>query len=506
VGASQTGTVWTGLIYDGSGGQVIPPSKISELRRLLALDTNAPTGTGVGVAIVDSGIARVPDVSDRIAYFYDFTRGGTAAEPHDAFGHGTHVAGLVAGSGALSSGRYQGVAPAARLIGLKVLDANGVGYVSDVINALEFATTNRAALGVDVINLSLGHPPYEPAASDPLVRAVEAAVRAGIVVVTSAGNYGRNAATGTVGYAGIFSPGNAPSAITAGSAEHKASVAPGDDPVAPYSSRGPSWYDGFAKPDVVAPGHQIVGPSVTGSTLATKYPKLLVPGTTGPADYIRLSGTSMAAAVTSGLVAVALEANRTAFSSSRPPLTPNAVKAILQYTAIVLRPKDGIPYDELTQGAGRVNGHGTVSLARAIDTSVPVESPWLFAPVEPFTVWTGLEFVWRQNVLWGNNILWGNSVGTHAQAWSTNIVWGGNILWGNALYLGDNIVWGNNILWSNSLDNIIWGNNVVWGSNILWGNTLDNIIWGNNILWGNSSDNLPEETYVPLPDDPLSVQ
>ena len=112
--------------------------------------------------------------------------------PSDAYGHGTHIAGLIAGSGARSGGKYVGVARSARLIGLKVLDAQGGGYASDVIEAVEFATANKAALGIDVINLSLGHPIYEPAATDPLVQAVERAVRAGIVVVVSAGNIGMN--------------------------------------------------------------------------------------------------------------------------------------------------------------------------------------------------------------------------------------------------------------------------------------------------------------------------
>ena len=104
----------------------------------------------------------------------------------------------------MSNGQYAGVAPNARLIGLRVLDNSGSGSTSDVIAAVEFATANKAALGIDVINLSLGHPPYESAATDPLVQAVEAASRAGIVVVVSAGNVGVNPQTGQVGYGGIL--------------------------------------------------------------------------------------------------------------------------------------------------------------------------------------------------------------------------------------------------------------------------------------------------------------
>ncbi len=111
---------------------------------------------------------------------------------------------------------YRGLAPKARIISLKVLDANGAGYTSSVLRALEFVVANRDKLKIDIINLSLGHPIYESPDTDPLVRAVEDATRAGIVVVASAGNHGMNQETGEIGYAGITSPGNAPSAITVG--------------------------------------------------------------------------------------------------------------------------------------------------------------------------------------------------------------------------------------------------------------------------------------------------
>ena len=168
------------------------------IRGTLGLTTEW-TGAGVGVALIDSGIEPSADFGGRIQGFYDFTQGGVATAPSDAFGHGTHVAGLIGGSGALSGGAVAGMAPNVRFVVMKVLDAQGQGSTSDVISAIEFATANRAALGIDIINLSLGHPPYESASTDPLVLAVEAATRAGIVVVASAGNYGRNATTGEIG-------------------------------------------------------------------------------------------------------------------------------------------------------------------------------------------------------------------------------------------------------------------------------------------------------------------
>ena len=172
------------------------------------VDRRRATGNRIGIAIIDSGIAPVADLASRITAFYDFTNGqdAVAEAPNDAYGHGTHVAGLAAGNGSRSNGQYGGVAPNARLIGLKVLTSTGAGSTSDVIAAIEFATANRAALGIDVINLSVGHPPYESAATDPLVQAVEAASRAGIIVVVSAGNVGQNPETKKFGYGGILFP------------------------------------------------------------------------------------------------------------------------------------------------------------------------------------------------------------------------------------------------------------------------------------------------------------
>ena len=181
--------------------------------------------------------------------------------PSDAYGHGTHVAGLI-------GSRFVGVAPNVRLIGLKVLDAKGQGRTSDVLRAIQFAIDNKDALGIRVVNLSLGHPVYEPAASDPLVQAVESAVRAGLVVVTSAGNFGVNPATRLPGYAGLTSPGNAPSALTVGAVQTFDTPSRADDRIAPYSSRGPSWYDGFAKPDVAAPGHGLLSIARSGQRAA----------------------------------------------------------------------------------------------------------------------------------------------------------------------------------------------------------------------------------------------
>ena len=286
------------------------------------------TGKGVGVAVIDSGIdGTLPEFKDRIAAFYDFTSGGVAvaAQPTDAYGHGTHVAGLIGAS----SLTFSGLAPKVHFVGLKVLDGAGRGRTSDVIAALEFVVANRQALNIQIVNLSLGRPILEPAASDPLVQAVEHAVAAGIVVVTSAGNHGQNAATGATGYAGITSPGNAPSALTAGSLDLHGTADRSDDTVSPFSSRGPTWYDGLVKPDLLAPGHGLFSSAAAGSQLA-KISTLSAGG-----QDAKLFGTSMAAATTTGIVALVIEANRKAFPNAGRALPPHAIKALLQFLSLI---------------------------------------------------------------------------------------------------------------------------------------------------------------------------
>ena len=147
-------------------------------------------GHGIGVAVIDSGIEPGTDFDNRITAFYDFTSGDIrAVTAHDDYGHGTHVAGLI-------GSEFVGVAPYSRLIGLKVLNNLGQGTTADVVRAIEFAITNRHLLGINILNLSLGHPIYEHAATDPLVQAVEHAARVGLTVVVAAGNFGANPKTG----------------------------------------------------------------------------------------------------------------------------------------------------------------------------------------------------------------------------------------------------------------------------------------------------------------------
>src|SRR5262245_23273189 len=270
------------------------------------------TGKNIGVAIVDSGITPHQALANKIVANVSFVPGDPSVS--DAFGHGTHVAGIIAGSGAPSvTPLYSGgIAPDARLVNVRVLGADGSGYVSDVIDGIEWVIAHKTQYNIRVINLSLGHPVMESCSTDPLCQEVGKAVQNGIVVVAAAGNYGKSADGHTI-LGGIASPGNSPDAITVGALNTWSTVKRSDDTVATFSSRGPTAYDLAIKPDVAAPGVKIISLQAKDSLLATLYPATHVAGS-GSNAYMFLSGTSQATPMVSGGVALLLQGS--------PSLTP----------------------------------------------------------------------------------------------------------------------------------------------------------------------------------------
>jgi serine protease AprX len=480
-GVVNTLTSLVGIVLLPNGADTEGPAIApAVLRETLGVDSTW-TGRGVGVAIIDSGLEMSSEFENRLTAFYDFTKGGIRTSAYDDYGHGTHIASTIGGSGAQSTDRaYHGLAPRVNLVVLKVLDKNGAGFTSDVIRAVDFAVANRRALKIDVINLSLGHPIFEPAASDPLVQAVERAVRAGLIVVTAAGNYGKNPETGLPGYAGISSPGNAPSAITVGALRTQDTASRRDDTIPDYSSRGPTWYDGFVKPDIVAPGHNIVAAAAKNGTFYKTYPQLKAPD----GDYIRMSGTSMATAVTTGVIALMLEANRAADPyTENPSLTQNAVKAMLQYSSVSVKDPQGVEYEPLVEGAGAINAKGAIDLARFAETSAPVGTPWLRHTPAPRTTIAGDSLAWKQVVVWGTVFVWGTAIiDLNQQAWGSVFVWGTNTTLGNVFVWGTDIVWtdphswADVVVWGTDMMGFITGDVVVWGTT---GGTADTTAWGN---------------------------
>jgi serine protease AprX len=446
-------------------------------------------GAGVGVAVVDSGVTGWHDdltvangQGQRVSRFVDFVNGYT--QPYDDWGHGTHVAGIVAGNGFDTNGTRNAIAPGANIIALKALDAQGHGTISSIIAAIDYAVANKDALNIRVINLSLGAAVTESYTTDPLTLAAKRAVDAGIVVVAAAGNMGK-AKNGQPQYGAIGSPGNAPWVITVGASSTNGTVRRQDDTMAAFSSRGPTMYDYLAKPDLVAPGYGTISMADPLSSFYTTKADFLLEGLLSPGykPYLALSGTSMAAPVVSGTVALMMQAN--------PNLTPNLVKAILQFTS-----QEYPGYDALTQGAGFLNARGAVQLAEYFHNKLKGSA---------YPSMRG----WSQQIFWGNKRVRGGVLAPGGTAWGSDIVWGShpagmNIVWGeNCVDTScDGIVWGKNAVWgADGDDNIVWGNsdddNIVWGNtdddNIVWGNgDDDNIVWGNgdddNIVWGNSDD------------------
>jgi subtilisin family serine protease len=299
-------------------------------------------GQGIGVAIIDSGISHHRALANRVVANVSFVTGDP--QTTDAYGHGTHVAGIIAGNPASASGiapQYAGgIAPLANLVNVRVLGADGSGYTSDVIDGIEWVVANRARYNIRVISLSLGHPVTESSSTDPLCEAVNQAVQAGIVVVVAAGNAGTSPDGRTV-LGGISSPANSPYVITVGALNTSGTIDRSDDAVAAFSSRGPTPYDFVVKPDLVAPGTKILSLEAEGSILPAFYPSIHVAGG-GSNAYMYLSGTSMAAPMVSGGVALLLQGS--------PDLTPAQVKFALQNGATAMNDA-GL----MGAGAGSVN-------------------------------------------------------------------------------------------------------------------------------------------------------
>ncbi len=422
----------------------------------IAASQYALNGTGIGVAVIDSGIAAHPDLNNsngtsRVVYSQSFVTGDTTTA--DTFGHGTHVAGLIAGTGNSSGtangypATYAGMAPNVNLINLRVLDQNGNGTDSGVIAAIQQAISLKTKYNIRVINMSLGRPVFESYTLDPVDQAVEAAWKAGIVVVVAAGNSGRSGPTN--GFATIGVPANDPAVITVGATRTLDTNTRVDDTIASYSSKGPTLLDHIVKPDLVAPGNRLASLRVNGSTLDKAYPSFEVTPTSGTSKYFVLSGTSMATPVVSGAVALMLQ--------KTPSLTPDQVKARLMKTAWkgfgrYTSSSDtsgnlySNEYDLFTYGAGYLDidsalGNTDLATGVALSPTAVYNSSTKSVSIlnTSSTAFGGTSVVWgATSVVWGNSVVWGSNAMT-----STSVVWGAtSVVWGATSVSGFSVVWG----------------------------------------------------------------
>jgi len=449
------------------------------------------TGSGVGVAVIDSGVNSHPDLStpgltsSRVAFNQSFLSSSSSA---DQYGHGTHIAGLIAGNGTSSSGSqysktFKGIAPGAKIINLRVLDSNGAGTDSSVINALQTAITLKAVYNIRVINLSLGRGVYESYKLDPLCHAVEQAWKAGIVVVVAAGNDGRFLPTS--GYGTINSPGNDPFVITVGAMKTMDTVTRSDDQIASYSSKGPTYIDRIAKPDIVAPGNLLVSTENPGVTLESSEPGNLVPynfyvygGSSAPSSsYFTLSGTSMATGVVSGIVADLLQAH--------PTLTPDQVKARLMKTASKSFPKSSSVYDPAS-GNTYVSyydvftvGAGYVDLGAALANNDTARGTAM-SPTAVLDTKSGNVYLTRDYTsTWGSSSAW-TPVAVYGpyefSSGGTSVMWGAtgsggtSVMWGAANDGGASVMWGAT---NDAGTSVMWGASNNGGTSVMWGAGTD---------------------------------
>jgi serine protease AprX len=339
------------------------------------------TGTVPTIAIVDSGIDANRadfDFGARVLPQVTLTS-RTPNSPGDGRGHGTFVASVAAGS----APHYAGAAPTARILPIDVMDDTGTALTSDVIAACDYILQNKTALNIKVANFSLHSGARNHFYNDPLDKAVEKLWFNGVFVVAAAGNYGNPNGPSGVPYA----PGNDPFVMTVGAYDLGGTVGIGNDAAAPWSAYGYTE-DGFAKPELGAPGRYIVGAVPTSATLTTERPDHVVsPG------YMELSGTSFAAPVVAGTAAQLLAAH--------PTWTPDQLKGVLMLSA---RPAPNTPKGSI--GVGELNAAKAAAYAKTIpNPNASLESFMLPGNVFDATTWNAKV---AANASW-NTASWGDA-------------------------------------------------------------------------------------------------
>jgi len=484
---------------------------------------NGFDGRGIGVAIIDSGVNDHPDLlndgctTSRIVYRQNFAPpnvgvlGVTSPSSPDLWGHGTHVAGIVAGNGTCTPEnlglaivdrlpaprvRFVGVAPRAHIIDLRVLNNEGAGTDSGAIQAIDRAIQLQQQFNIRVINLSLGRRVWETYTRDPLCQAAERAWRAGITVVVAAGNLGRVASVTDSrgnkyridGYGTIGSPGIDPYVITVGAMRDMNTPQRSDDLMASFSSKGPTGIDRIIKPDLVAPGNKLYSAFHSASALGKDLPDNRTRYGTAfrnePGNFLHLSGTSMASPMVAGTAALMAQKFGAAAS-------PDTVKAKLMKSATKLFPvlsvykTQTLVYDIFTVGAGYLDVSAALSNADVAPAGKPALSPTAVDTCGPRGGVGCVKISHATNSLFTAN---------------PREPWGNQAVWSSALVLTDGALWGSNAVWSSpgvSGYSLLWGDSVLWGDSLLWG---DSVLWGDNTQPGSSSTGQPRLSILTLGD------
>jgi serine protease AprX len=433
------------------------------------LEAQGINGKGVAVAVLDTGIDNLPDFAGRLIGGVDFSGQGNPFQ--DSYGHGTFVAGLIAGNGASSGGQYQGEAPGADLVSVKVAGASGQTDMATVILGIGWVLAHRDADHIGVLNLSLGMQPLLSTALNPLDQAAEAAWNSGITVVASAGNAGPFNGT-------ILSPGDDPLVITAGALDDNGTAASADDTMANFSSVGPTNPDGWFKPDLVASGRSVVSLRAPGSTIDQTYSSARI----GGANFVG-SGTSFSAAITSGAAALVLQGAGAAVAGN-----PNAVKARLLGGAT-----PGPVGNPFVDGHGSLNAYwatvaaGNVSLTQTspllptvLGINVSLANSWAQSSWNPGS-WTGS--VWN-GTAW-NGTAW-NGTAWNGTAWN-GTAWNGTA-WNGTAWNGtawNGTAW-NGTAWNGTAWNGTAWNGTAWNGTAWNGTAWNGTAW-NGTAWNSSA-------------------
>lgn len=352
-------------------------------------------GQGIGVAVIDSGISSSPDITNLVV---KEKMNSQALSNADQYGHGTHVAGIIAGNGTLSGGHYLGIAPGVNLLSLKINNDVGMAYESDTVAAMQWVLNNKATYNIRVVNLSVNSTVVQSYHQSPLNAAAEILWFNGVVVVVSSGNKSLENGFNPV----LAAPANDPFVITVGASDEKGSGARNNDSIADFTAYD-TTIDGFLKPEIVAPGKDIYSLLSSPSSLAGQYPDRVV-AFNGTNAYFRMSGTSMAAPMVTSAVALLLQ--------DEPTLTPDQVKYRLMATA------------------------GSVGKARYLDIQAAVQGTTTQSANTGLAasqlLWGGTNPVAWNSVNW-NSVNW-NSVNWNSVNWNSvnwNSVNWNSTYWGN---------------------------------------------------------------------------
>jgi serine protease AprX len=423
----------------GSNGTVQP--YIVEHTGANRLHASGITGRGVTIAFLDTGWwsqhATQTNTAgqDVVLQGYDAI-GNTVGvgAPSDHYGHGTHVLSIATNSAIARDGTYIGIAPDAARVVVRAFDQNGAGTYANTIRGINWILKNAATYHIRVVNMSFGATPQSFYWDDPLARAVMKLWQAGIVVVTSAGNEGPAAQSITV-------PGNVPYVITVGAmTDNYTPTNLSDDRLASFSSTGPT-YEGFVKPEIVAPGGHVIAVLQGSSTIAKAHPSFL--GTNGylGSSYFYMSGTSMSAAVVSGVVALMLQA--------QPYLTPDQVKCKLMSSA---RPAvDGsgnLAYTVFQQGAGQIDAYNAVFNQNTSCANAGLDITADLAGTRHFGGPANLSADGRYYIMNMDGSVWGQPASADGYTWSQGYAWSKGYAWSQGYAWSKGYAWSRSLSWT----------------------------------------------------------